>query len=518
MTELGPIFARLGIAQYLGSFLAEGFETWETVLDITESDLEALNVKLGHRRKLQRAIAESRAPSNDPNLNSPSRLTPSDDHRSVEPEDKSGANKGLGARGSGNAGKRKYRRHPKPDENAPERPPSAYVIFSNSIREELKGEELSFTDIAKRVGERWQVLTPEEREPFERQAAAAKDRYNAELAEYKETDSYREYAQYLADFKAKQVAQQTEGKRPKLRQMPSTNSSASGGSTTSQTAIQGLPTGRSKADSIGSNRANSAIGGYLSPPQPMLLGPSMDIDKSSPAPNPTSSLPATSDPGQALARPVNRDSAANEAAEDGYFDIPPRSQQFPRILPVEERGRRNDQVSTPASESSWDGSFPPRRSYQASPQQPPSLRHEDTSLSSISSLPSVNSAGSSGAVLPPLMSIEQGKIRRSLPPPQPSPGSGDGYSDYSDQPPLFVHPPLKAQPSVPRFGYQHPQSSPDNTPPFRSQTNEMFHPPPARLQPVSSSQDPLQDSRQPSPLAILLHAGRLAEEGKDKPP
>lgn len=27
--------------------------------------------------------------------------------------------------------KRKYRRHPKADENAPERPPSAYVIFSN---------------------------------------------------------------------------------------------------------------------------------------------------------------------------------------------------------------------------------------------------------------------------------------------------------------------------------------------------------------------------------------------------
>lgn len=31
--------ARLGMSQYLESFIAEGFEMWETVLEITESDL-----------------------------------------------------------------------------------------------------------------------------------------------------------------------------------------------------------------------------------------------------------------------------------------------------------------------------------------------------------------------------------------------------------------------------------------------------------------------------------------------
>jgi hypothetical protein len=39
MTDLGPILARLGIDQYLDAFIGEGFDTWETVLDITESDL-----------------------------------------------------------------------------------------------------------------------------------------------------------------------------------------------------------------------------------------------------------------------------------------------------------------------------------------------------------------------------------------------------------------------------------------------------------------------------------------------
>lgn len=70
MHEVGAIFAELGISQYLNDFLEQGFDTWETILDITESDLwvpiqflsvfcmgsvlidysDALKVKLGHRR------------------------------------------------------------------------------------------------------------------------------------------------------------------------------------------------------------------------------------------------------------------------------------------------------------------------------------------------------------------------------------------------------------------------------------------------------------------------------------
>lgn len=37
--QLEAIFGELGIAQYLDVFLDQGFDTWETILDITESDL-----------------------------------------------------------------------------------------------------------------------------------------------------------------------------------------------------------------------------------------------------------------------------------------------------------------------------------------------------------------------------------------------------------------------------------------------------------------------------------------------
>jgi hypothetical protein len=71
------------------------------------------------------------------------------------------------------------------------------------VREELRGQELSFTEIAKLVGERWQVLDSAIREAFEKQAASAKETYYAQMADYKKTSPYQEYQEYLVEFKAK---------------------------------------------------------------------------------------------------------------------------------------------------------------------------------------------------------------------------------------------------------------------------------------------------------------------------
>lgn len=152
--------------------------------------------------------------------------------------------------------KRKYRRHPKPDENAPERPPSAYVIFSNKIREEIKDRNLSFTQIAKLVGDRWQKLEPRGKEPYETQANAAKERYAIQLSTYKKTDAYIEYTQYLADFKAKHGAGgggpgPSEQKKPKLEPQDSVGS-ASGKSTDLLTESTQHSHRHSRGGSIGS--------------------------------------------------------------------------------------------------------------------------------------------------------------------------------------------------------------------------------------------------------------------------
>ena len=61
MTQLlEAVFGELGISQYLGSFLEQGFDTWETILDITESDLYVRR-RLGEReRERQRGVLTRR--------------------------------------------------------------------------------------------------------------------------------------------------------------------------------------------------------------------------------------------------------------------------------------------------------------------------------------------------------------------------------------------------------------------------------------------------------------------------
>ncbi len=39
MTDLASVLEQLGLAQYHVRFVAEGFDTWETLVDITEEDL-----------------------------------------------------------------------------------------------------------------------------------------------------------------------------------------------------------------------------------------------------------------------------------------------------------------------------------------------------------------------------------------------------------------------------------------------------------------------------------------------
>jgi hypothetical protein len=73
------------------------------------------------------------------------------------------------------------------------------------MRDDLKGRNLSFTEIAKLVGENWQNLSAKEKEPFERKAFLAKEKYNAELSKYKTTEECKRYSLYLVEFKEKQA-------------------------------------------------------------------------------------------------------------------------------------------------------------------------------------------------------------------------------------------------------------------------------------------------------------------------
>lgn len=78
------------------------------------------------------------------------------------------------------------------------------VNFADQLRLDPEICSLSFVDIAKEVGRRWQLLPPEQKRVWESHAARAMQEYEAQMDEYKRTDSWRRYQSYLIEFKGQQ--------------------------------------------------------------------------------------------------------------------------------------------------------------------------------------------------------------------------------------------------------------------------------------------------------------------------
>ncbi|KAL7268498.1 hypothetical protein RUND412_008876 [Rhizina undulata] len=481
MTDLGEVLARLGLSQYLGRLIEEGFEKWETVLDITEQDLATLNFKLGHRRILQREIASARGVPSNQALTSyqyyPSEEVEVDEKLSPKP------NKSEIGKGPPPTGKRKYRRHPKPDEHAPEKPPSAYVMFANRVRDELKGQNLSFTDIAKLVGEKWKVLNPEHKESYEFEASVAKDRYNSELQEYKKTESYRDYVQYLSEFKLKAAKEGREGseqldalrKRPKLESIPSSGSggtsytASSAASITSGINTPTISTNIGKAGSIGSsmNLPGAEYSSYSPPGSKAALNPSSTRSTSFSA---TTSTPISPKPPPHAPPDVARyrDSLVQttqqqqEVLTASSMDTEPSF--LSRIHPTVQSPHIQQQSSYMRHQPQLMGSQPPiSRSGPSLPNpmlRRSSVRHEEiTPILTSTSSSGVSSAPSNAPMTPTIPSFDEGNRSHrslpSLPPPTPGPSSSGSYFDRPHH-----HPPPPRSPRS--FSHHNPFPPPSS--------------------------------------------------------
>jgi hypothetical protein len=190
--DLHEILQQYGLGQYEPILIENGFDDWETVLGITESDMQELGLKLGHRRKLQRAIFEYNRGMLAQGIGSGSErrsslgVTRSAEHPPPEPSPTS---------------KRQYRRHPRPDPHAPPKPKSAYVSFGESVRKDPRVSDWSFSDISRETAKRWQELPADEKlHTWERPAAERFAEHATALEQYKKTENYRNHQRYLAEF------------------------------------------------------------------------------------------------------------------------------------------------------------------------------------------------------------------------------------------------------------------------------------------------------------------------------
>jgi len=79
---------------------------------------------------------------------------------------------------------------PKRDPNMPKQPLSTYFLFSQEERLKVKAEHPSYSicEIAKELGRRWAVMSPEVKQRFQQLAEQARQKYDQEMAAYRQAN------------------------------------------------------------------------------------------------------------------------------------------------------------------------------------------------------------------------------------------------------------------------------------------------------------------------------------------
>jgi len=106
-----------------------------------------------------------------------------------------------GAKGKAKAKRGAKKEKKVKDPNAPKRPMSAYFLFMNATRASVKKEnpDYGIGDIAKELGRLWGEITPSEKSKYDKEAAAAKKKWEAEKAAYAKKGGAKAAAKEASD-------------------------------------------------------------------------------------------------------------------------------------------------------------------------------------------------------------------------------------------------------------------------------------------------------------------------------
>lgn len=104
---------------------------------------------------------------------------------------------------------KRTKKHP----NAPKRPPSAFLFFSQKYRRIVKGEhpEMKNTEVSKELGKMWENVADDEKQMYKDREMRERKAYNVTIAKWKK-DHAEEERQYKALLKAGSKAQKRDAK------------------------------------------------------------------------------------------------------------------------------------------------------------------------------------------------------------------------------------------------------------------------------------------------------------------
>ncbi|XP_062852360.1 FACT complex subunit SSRP1 isoform X2 [Trichomycterus rosablanca] len=105
------------------------------------------------------------------------------------------------------------------DSGAPKRPMSAYMLWLNSSRERIKGENpgISVTEISKKAGEMWKQLSKDKKEEWEGKAEEAKKAYERAMKEYKESGYSKKESKKAGRSEEKKKKKKSAGQKERER-------------------------------------------------------------------------------------------------------------------------------------------------------------------------------------------------------------------------------------------------------------------------------------------------------------
>ncbi|KAF2754887.1 hypothetical protein EJ05DRAFT_513804 [Pseudovirgaria hyperparasitica] len=191
-TDLRTVLNNLNLTAYYDALVSNGFDSWEGVLDITENDFHKLGFKLGHRRKLQREIETYRLRSLSLERNRRMSIAQLAMDRAT----------GIGERTTIGLSKRgRFAHQPRPDEDAPKRPCTAYKNFQEYIHQQPQNTGKSFIEIAHITFQTWSRLSIHTRlQDWLKPASKAMEEYQMKSKEYSKTELYQSYQVYLEEY------------------------------------------------------------------------------------------------------------------------------------------------------------------------------------------------------------------------------------------------------------------------------------------------------------------------------
>ena len=67
------------------------------------------------------------------------------------------------------------------------------------MRKQYQDRNLSFSDLAKQIGQDWQNCPSDVRDAYLSTAVKEKETYDGSMSQYRSTDEHHEYQQYLAE-------------------------------------------------------------------------------------------------------------------------------------------------------------------------------------------------------------------------------------------------------------------------------------------------------------------------------